>query len=52
MDGQGKVSSIALATLKTNNYNKPEMLPLTADLVLLRLSSTEELPDADDGRPE
>ena len=31
-----KVSSIALATLKTNNFNKPEMLPLTADLVLLK----------------
>ena len=31
-----KVSSIALATLKTNNFNKPEMLPVTADLVLLK----------------
>ena len=31
-----KVSSIALATLKTNNFNKPEMLPVTEDLVLLK----------------
>ena len=31
-----KVSSIALATLKTNNFNKPEMLPLTDDLFLLK----------------
>ena len=31
-----KVSSIALATLKTNHFNKPEMLPVTEDLVLLK----------------
>ena len=31
-----KVSSIALATLKTNNFNKSEMLPVTADLILLK----------------
>ena len=31
-----KVSSIALATLKTNNFNKVEMLPLTDDLFLLK----------------
>ena len=31
-----KASSIASATLKTNNFNKPEMLQLTADLVLLK----------------
>ena len=30
------MSSITLATLKTNNFNKPEMLPLTAYLVLLK----------------
>ena len=41
-----KVSSIALATLKTNNFNKPEMLPITADLVLLKnflMKTTDDL---------
>lgn len=30
------VSSIALATLKTNKFNKNELLPLTSDVVLLK----------------
>jgi len=41
-----KVSSIAMATLKTNNFNKPEMLPITADLVLLKnvlMKTTDDL---------
>ena len=30
------ISSIALATLKTNKFNKPEILPITEDLVILK----------------
>jgi hypothetical protein len=31
-----KISSIALATLKTNKFNQPTMLPVTSDLLKLR----------------
>ncbi|KAL3870844.1 hypothetical protein ACJMK2_038881 [Sinanodonta woodiana] len=31
------VSSTALATLKTNKFNKKDILPLTSDLVILKL---------------
>lgn len=38
MDGEwaDSISSIAQATLKTNKFNKPELLPVTQDLVKLR----------------
>lgn len=31
-----KISSVALASMKTNKFNKPEVLPLTEDIMLLR----------------
>lgn len=31
-----KIGSIALATLQTNKHNKPQLLPLTEDLLLLK----------------
>ncbi|KAK3610496.1 hypothetical protein CHS0354_016685 [Potamilus streckersoni] len=46
-----KISSIALATLKTNKFNRNDLLPLTSDLIKLKIYLDNQMKLQDRSKP-